>query len=217
MARRLAVVISHAPGLSGTPCSGHFSSAATMLSWTTSSARSKSPRRRTRAPVSRPASSRKTATTAPSVAAGGSSWSVVHYRPHFHGAAAGPRLRHRQRLIEVLDLYDREAPDDLFGLDERAVGDRHLAVLVADRGRGARPAKLLTADDAAGLAVLLEPLVDALISGFQLLFAQLLPLLLLLGGAREHEDVLHSEPPGRAVIGAASPTRRTGVPDSTAS
>src|SRR5258706_3188413 len=59
--------MSHAPGLSGMPCSGHFTSAATRLSWTTSSARSKLPRTRTRAPVSRPASSRKTTATAASV------------------------------------------------------------------------------------------------------------------------------------------------------
>ena len=68
MARRRAVVINHAPGLSGMPSSGHLSSAATRLSWTTSSARSKSPSIRTRAAVRRPASSRKTAATTRSVA-----------------------------------------------------------------------------------------------------------------------------------------------------
>jgi hypothetical protein len=38
MARFLAVAISQAPGLSGTPDSGHFSSAATSASWASSSA-----------------------------------------------------------------------------------------------------------------------------------------------------------------------------------
>ncbi len=67
IARRRAVVMSHAPGLSGMPCSGHLSSAATRLSWTTSSAMSKLPSTRTIAAVMRPASSRKTAATAASV------------------------------------------------------------------------------------------------------------------------------------------------------
>src|SRR5882757_4576029 len=38
MARCFAVVINHAPGLSGTPDSGHFSSATTRASWASSSA-----------------------------------------------------------------------------------------------------------------------------------------------------------------------------------
>ena len=50
MARRRAEVINHAPGLSGIPWAGQFSSAATRLSWTTSSAMSKLPMRRTIAP-----------------------------------------------------------------------------------------------------------------------------------------------------------------------
>src|SRR6266436_7115050 len=128
MARRRAVVINHAPGLSGMPCSGHFSSAATRLSWTTSSARSKSPSTRISAAVSRPASSLKTAATASSVLARVSSaFRMVDYRPDFDDAATGPGLGHLERLIQVLDLDDREAADDFLRLDERAVRDDSLA------------------------------------------------------------------------------------------
>src|SRR5262245_1710228 len=53
MARRLAVVMSQAPGLSGTPDSGHCSSAATSASWARSSARPTSRTIRARPAMSR--------------------------------------------------------------------------------------------------------------------------------------------------------------------
>src|SRR5487761_52491 len=148
MARRRAVVIYHAPGLSGMPCSGHFSTATTRLSWTTSSARSKSPSTRTSAAVSRPASSRKTAATAASAAVYVPSAvrrglrhpcarlpdlrGVVHHGPHLNDpvlSASRPKLGHGQRLVEVFHLDDRESANDLFGLDEGPVSDDGLAVL----------------------------------------------------------------------------------------
>src|SRR6267378_6442277 len=139
IARLRAVVISHAPGLSGIPCSGHFSSAATRLSWTTSSARSKSPRARTSAAVSRPASSRKTVATAASVAVRVSSAQVFVDGPHFDDAPIAPtrpRLGHGKRLIEIFDLDNSKPVDDLFGLDERPIGDDGFVVLDANRRPG---------------------------------------------------------------------------------
>jgi hypothetical protein len=48
MERFRAVVISHPPGFGGRPVCGHFSRAARQASWTASSARSMSPRKRIR-------------------------------------------------------------------------------------------------------------------------------------------------------------------------
>src|SRR2546427_10275330 len=162
MARRRAVVISHAPGLSGIPWVGHFSRAATRLSWTTSSAMSKLPMRRTIAPVSFAASSRNTAVSAALVAF------LVSVRPSsFHSRPdldrpRTPRLGHLESLVQVLDLHDGKAPDDLFGLDEGAVRDDGFAVLEANGGSGLRAFQLLASDDLAGAAVFLEPLLSQL-------------------------------------------------------
>src|SRR5438067_6091099 len=143
MARRRAAVISHAPGLSGMPWAGHFSRATRRLSWTTSSAMSKLPMRRTMAPVSLAASSRKTAVSAASVADRVSvRTSSFHSRPHLD-RTGGPGLGHLEGLVEVFDLHDGEAANDLFGLDERAVGHDAAAVCGANRGDGLRPLQLL--------------------------------------------------------------------------
>src|ERR1700680_5147896 len=241
IARRRAVVINHAPGLSGMPCSGHFSSAATRLSWTTSSARSKSPRVRTNAAVRRPASSRKTATSNPvhSSEFKGARWPaalaavcvsavlgglrrpsgfrfrdlsrVVDDGPHLYRPGR-PCLGYGKRLVEILDLDDREPSDDLLGLDVRSVGDDCLAVLDAHRRRAARPLELLAADQPAGPALLLEPLARPLVWGVQLILGQVLKGSLVVGATHEHEDVLHFESLQiRAVCGAASfiPTNGT--------
>src|SRR5712691_10151537 len=226
IARRRAVVINHAPGLSGIPCSGHVSSAATRLSWTTSSARSKSPRVRTSAAVSRPASSRKTAATAASAAVRVCSAvlgavsvpclrlldlsRMVDHGPHLDRAGR-PCLGHGERLVEILDLDDRETPDDLFGLDVRPVRDDGLAVLDAHGRRADWPLELLAPDDPAGPALLLEPLARPLVGGGTLLGGQPVKRILVLGATHEHEHVLHSESlPIRAVLVAASSGRRTG-------
>ena len=63
IARFRAVVVIQAPGLSGTPRTGHVSSAVTNASWTASSARSKSPRTRMSVATARPCSSRKRRST----------------------------------------------------------------------------------------------------------------------------------------------------------
>src|ERR1700682_5824378 len=229
MARRRAVVMSHAPGLSGIPCCGHFSSAVTRLSWTTSSARSKSPRARTNAAVSRPASSRKTAATAASAAAcvrsavrsglriSGAGFldlgGVIDNRLYLDDAAlptTWPRLGHCERLVQILYLDNGEPADHLFGFDEWAVRDDCVAVLEANGRRAAWTKKLFTTDDPARLAVVFEPLVHRLVSGRHLVLGHLLPHLLVFNMVRKHQDVLHLWSPFMAVSNAASSTRRTG-------
>src|SRR5206468_6213568 len=179
MARRRAAVINHAPGLSGIPWTGHFSSAATRLSWTTSSAMSKLPMRRTIAPVSFAASSRKTAVSAASatflVSVRPSSF---HSRPDLDRPRA-PCLGHLERLVEVFDLHYGEAADDLLGLDERAVGDDGFAVLESNSGRSLGTFQLLAADDLARVAVLLEPLLRQFHPGRHLLRRHVLKSLLV--------------------------------------
>src|SRR5258708_5571359 len=219
IARRRAVVINHAPGLSGMPCSGHFSNATPRLSWTTSSARSKSPSTRTSAAVSRPASSRKTAATAASAAVYVPSavrrglrhpcarlfdlCRVVHHRPYLDDpilSASWPHLDHR------------ESADHLFGLDERAVGDDGLAVLESNRRRAVRTEELLTSDDLPRLAVVLEPLVDMRVGSRHLFLRQVLPDFLVFDGIDEHLDVLHADPPVSAVLSAAFYSHRPPPP-----
>ena len=63
MARLRAVVVIHAPGLSGMPRVGHVSRAVMNASWTASSARSKSPRTRMSVATARPCSSRNRRST----------------------------------------------------------------------------------------------------------------------------------------------------------
>ena len=60
MARLRAVVVIQPPGFGGNPVAGHRSVATTKASWTASSARSMSPKRRTRVATARPDSRRKT-------------------------------------------------------------------------------------------------------------------------------------------------------------
>ena len=58
MARLRAVVVIQAPGFGGRPAAGHRSTATANASWTASSARSMSPRTRTRVATHRPYSCR---------------------------------------------------------------------------------------------------------------------------------------------------------------
>src|SRR6266516_3353222 len=198
MARRRAAVMSHAPGLSGMPWTGHFSRATSKLSWTTSSAMSNLPMSRTRAPVSFAASSRKRAVSAASVADRVSvRTSSFHSGPHLD-RTGGPGLGHLEGLVEVFDLDDGEAADDLFGLDERAVGHDATSVFEADRGDGLRPLQLLAADDLAGPAVLLEPTLRRLHSRGHLLRRHAVEALLVFHRPDEKQHVFHVTPPLRA-------------------
>ena len=89
--RCLAVAMSHAPGLSGTPVAGHRSSAATRASCARSSARPRSPTMRVRPAISRADSMRQTASMARwiSVSAPGGSVGMrgerIDIRSRLHG------------------------------------------------------------------------------------------------------------------------------------
>ncbi len=80
IARRWAVVISHAAGLSGTPCRGQCSSAATSASWASSSALSRSPSIRARRAIRRGDSMRHTVSSLRCI-------SRVSIRPRSHHRA----------------------------------------------------------------------------------------------------------------------------------
>src|SRR3954471_3995474 len=150
IARCLAVAMSQAPGFSGTPDSGHCSSAATSASCARSSATPTSRTMRARPAISRADSIRQTASMARwasnSVARrllaqarlllaqlGGELLAEVlgledladldlRLGLHRVGAALDPL----DRLFERLDLDDPEARDELLRLGERAVDDAAL-------------------------------------------------------------------------------------------
>src|SRR5712692_7665488 len=187
MARRRAAVINHAPGFSGMPCTGQLSSAARRLSCTTSSATSKLPIRRTIAPVSLAASSRKTVASASSVVARVRA-SVFHDRAHLDAHLTRPGLGDLERLAEVGHLQLGVAADDLFRLDVRAVRHHRFAIPETSRRGGVRALQLVAADDLARPPIRVEPFVDPLVGGRQL---WILGALFGFHGADEQQDIFH--------------------------
>src|SRR5262249_42406533 len=139
IARRLAVVISHADGLSGTPRVVHTSSARQNASCTTSSASARlcTPNTRVSAASRRPASLRNrcsgTSATRASVSdrpgsAACGAWGLLQlaHRPDLDRAVAVEHraaARQLDRLLEILGLDHDEAHHEILDLDERAVGD----------------------------------------------------------------------------------------------
>src|SRR5690349_17660861 len=137
IARFFAVAISQAPGLSGTPASGHFSSAATSASWARSSARPTSPTIRARPATRRADSIRQTASIARvasvKLAAEVLADGVLHVLrevlhledpPHLDPAVLGRAAAcPLQRLLLRAGLDQPVAADDLLGLGEGSVGD----------------------------------------------------------------------------------------------
>src|ERR1700736_4669097 len=160
----LAVVTIQPPGLGGRPSDGHRSTATANASWTASSARSMSPKTRTRGATARPELSRKIRATA--LPAG-----TLNLGDGSSAACAGPyivrltpsacRLPGVRHVLERADL-DRaaarlrtaardlkgsvqvggvdhpEAADLLLALGERAVGGDDLAALRPDDRGGVR-------------------------------------------------------------------------------
>src|SRR5579859_718980 len=219
MPLRRAVVMSQAPGLSGIPSRGQCSSAATSASCTSSSARSQSPSDRTSAAVRRPCSSLYTlATSSPSATAlpgalrlrSGKALSrlMLDERPDLDRAERRPGLRHRDRLVEVLDVDERVPADGLLRLAERAVGHGDLPVALADGGRGIRGLELLAAGDLAARGVLFEPLPDARVGRLDLGRARV-PARIV---ADEHEHVLHCGPSVVRSVARSSAIRRAASP-----
>src|SRR5256885_4164995 len=116
-----------------------------------------------------------------------------------HGAR--PLLGHDKRLVQVGHLDDREAADHLFGLDERSVGHRHPAVLLGDRGRGARTLELVAADHLAVLVVLLKPAAGLLVVGHHPVLLGPGQRIRALHRAAEQHHVLHAIPPSSTTNG----------------
>src|SRR5438128_6597970 len=147
------------------------------------------------AAVRRPASSRKTDATA--------AWVVVRLPatllrmiddgPDLNGA--GPLLGHGEGLVQVAHLDEREAADDLFRLDERAVGHHDFSVLPGDSRRGAWALQLLASDDLASLGVLLEPLAGLLVVRHRLASGSAFELVNAFHRAAEQQNVFHCIPP----------------------
>src|SRR3954447_9013442 len=106
MARCLAAAMSQAPGLSGTPDSGHFSSATTSASWARSSARPTSPVMRARPAISRGDSIRQTASIALLTSRATELPVLLLLDAGAEGLLGGPRLG-RGGLAEVLHLEHR--------------------------------------------------------------------------------------------------------------
>src|SRR6266705_1214700 len=136
-ARLRAVVVIQPPGLGGRPSRAHARRATANASCTASSARSMSPKARTRTAIDRPDSSRKIWPTAGSSSLGTESMSCslsglgyVSERPDLDrlrdccGGLRGPG----ERCVEVVGLDDVEAAEVLLRLREWAVGGQHLAV-----------------------------------------------------------------------------------------
>src|ERR1700730_3091314 len=152
-ARRLAVAISQAPGLSGTPVAGHRSRAANRSSCVNSSASGTSRSILAKLVISRGCSIRQTARIARWASAAVMAADRL-CRPFASRAAQGERakltnpfpageevlvelhelLRRGQGLLLVPQLEDRVAADHFLGLDERAVDDTELPVLDAHLG-----------------------------------------------------------------------------------
>src|ERR1700722_8640837 len=163
-ARRRAAVVSQAPGLRGTPCLDHASSAATYASCTHSSATSRSRVTRAVAASTNAHSRRCACATAARIAvrshAADSAGSVMSSQSHHvrgvHDRAnlnaAEPRRAQFgdfDRVVEIAGLDQVETAECFLGLDERPVGYD----VGPDRGRGrGRLESLATGDLGAVLA-----------------------------------------------------------------
>src|SRR5688500_18762269 len=144
-ARRLAAVISQAPGFSGTPVVGHCSRAATRASWVNSSASGTSRSILARLVISRGCSIRQTARIArwasATVMAADDAGGTLASRACEGAKLACPFPTRHEVLVELHELprgrhgfllagqlEDRIAANDLLGLHERAVDDAELPV-----------------------------------------------------------------------------------------
>src|SRR5512140_1214924 len=120
IARCFAAAMSHAPGLSGTPDTGHCSSAATSASCASSSAMPTSRSTRVRPPMIFADSMRHTASTVRCTLdddislEAGTELAHLDRRPLRGGTFAGDR----EGLLLRLAVEQEEAPDQLFRLGE---------------------------------------------------------------------------------------------------
>src|SRR5579859_6834922 len=161
MALRLAVVVSQAPGLGGTPSDGHRSTAVANASAAASSARSRSPKRLVREATTRAHSSWwawAIASRTPAALMRPPRGSPVAYadalclpirsqarsqeRPHLDLPVEGlrPLGGQPERHVEVGRIDDPEAGEVLLRLHEGTVGEQCLITPVVDHsGRAGHP------------------------------------------------------------------------------
>src|SRR5215472_12142727 len=153
MALRLAVVVSQAPGLGGTPSAGHRRTAVANASAAASSAMSRSPKRLVREATTRAHSSWCAWAIASRTSA------ALTGKPHLDLPVAGlrPLGGELERHVEVGGLDDPEADEILLRLQEGPVGEyRLLAPVVDNRGRAGR--REATGEDP--MTLRLEPVVE---------------------------------------------------------
>src|SRR5919199_1013506 len=180
--RRLAVVMSQPPGLSGIPDCGHCSSAATRASWARSSATDTSRTMRVSPAISRADSIRQTASIARWVADGATASVLLggllaqplvglaqlggellaevvgledRAQLDLHAAAERCALEPLDRLLARSALPDPVARHDLLGLGERTVDDGALVALESDLGAPGGRVQALARQHDAGLDELL--------------------------------------------------------------
>src|SRR5258708_32729014 len=152
MARRLATVISHAPGLRGTPSTCQRSSALTNASCSASSARAKSPSRLMRAARIRPCSSRKVASI--------DAASVILYLPllpvpcgpDFNRAVfcAGELCCPGKCFVKVFAVHQEKTAELLVRFSKGAVGGQRFALPDAHRRRSAHGSEAVIRDQHPG-------------------------------------------------------------------
>src|SRR5690606_4205484 len=175
-----AVVVSHAPGFSGTPSRSQWSTASATASCSASSARSKSPHDRISVATMRPCSWRKTAASASEAALidglplGYSAHRAhlgaalllhlreVDHRPDLDAARLDVRelLRPLDRRVQVRGIEDVEPAQLLFRLRERPVCHLGLPATDSDglrRGHGVERLATLLHTRRDGLRVDREP------------------------------------------------------------
>src|SRR5229473_5855944 len=178
-ARRLAVAISHAPGLSGTPVAGQCSSAASSASSVRSSASGTSRSIRARLVISRGCLIRQTARIVRSMPA---AVMAAGYPGRFLASRAGKRANLARSvptrhviLVELHELDGRRygfflvpqlengiAADDLLGLHERAIDHAEIAIRDAHLGAGGNRHQPAAVEHAAGLDLPVSELVHRL-------------------------------------------------------
>src|SRR5690606_28914074 len=137
MARRLATVSNHAPGLRGTLSTSQRSSALTSASCSASSANSKSPSWLISAARTRPCSSRKVRSIRDAAVIPLPVRLVGRpQRADLYRAVVRKRdlRRPRNRLVEVFAVQQEVAAQLLVCFDERPISDQRLAVAHPDRG-----------------------------------------------------------------------------------
>src|SRR5207248_7085107 len=102
---------------------------------------------------------------------------LIYDGPDLERPGRRPPRHELNRLVEVRDVDDRVPTDHFLGLDEGAIGHRHIASLVAPNGRrGQRRLQLVPLEDFAALGLLVPPAEDPLVRRGTVLFCEAVAL-----------------------------------------